>query len=759
MTTTASPGRAGGPPGDAGGAATALTGAALFAGAFLLFWVQPLVARMALPRLGGVPAVWNTALVFFQAALLGGYLYAHLVARLRLRVQAAVHAALLAACAAFLPPRLDLEFAGTDPGGTALRLLLSLLAAVGLPAALLSSTAPLLQRWFAASGRPGAGDPYHLYAASNAGSLAALLAFPALLEPLLALRQQAWLWSGGFALFAGLSLACALALSPAPAAAGGDPGRPSRDDARAPRAGLAAKVQLRWLLLAAAPASLLLGTTTHLTTDIASVPLLWVVPLALYLATYIMAFSRRTLLPAPWVLAGQAAAVAALAVVFAFGVPSVEKSAALFPVHLAAFVLTALVCHRELVHARPAAEHLTRFYLAIAAGGVLGGAFNALLAPSLFRTLVEYPLVLGAACLLRPAGAAAPGARGALAPAAAARARRLDATLPAVLFAALAAAGFALRGGEGGRWLLLGLGGAACLAWSRRPLRFALALAALVLAGRMGHAPLGTVLAAERNFFGPVQVIGAGGSRILYHGKTIHGAQVVTGGHRATPLAYYTTAGPLGDAFRALEPRLEGARIAVVGLGTGAMAAYGRRGQRLDFLEINPAVAALARDPRLFTYLADGAAAVGVRIGDGRAGLAAAADGHYALIVVDAFNSDAVPVHLLTREAIALYLRKLAPGGALLFNVTNDYLDLEGVLGRVAADAGLAALVRVDDEPVSVTDEIPFKLPSDWMALARAEADFADLPRAPGWRRPRFRPSDRPWSDDHSSVLAAFRGP
>ena len=323
----------------------------------------------------------------------------------------------------------------------------------------------------------------------------------------------------------------------------------------------------------------------------------------------------------------------------------------------------------------------------------------------------------------------------------------------------LAGAGFALRPGEGLRWLLLGLGGAACLAWSRRPLRFALALAALVLAGRASHEPLGEVLASERNFFGPVQVIGAGGSRILYHGKTIHGAQVTSGGHRATPLAYYTTAGPLGDVFRALGPRLEGARIAVVGLGTGALAAYGRPGQRLDFHEINPAVAAMARDPRLFTYLADGAAAVDVRIGDGRAGLAAAADGEYALIVVDAFNSDAVPVHLLTREAVALYLRKLAPGGALLFNVTNDYLDLEEVLGAVAADAGLAAVVRVDDEPVSVTEEIPFKLPSDWMALARSRGDLGDLPRAPGWRSPRQRAAGRAWTDDHSSVLAAFRGP
>jgi hypothetical protein len=726
------------------GPSALLAGAALFAGAFLLFWVQPLAARMALPRLGGVPAVWSTALVFFQAALLAGYLYAHLISRLPPRVQAAVHGALLAVCLAFLPPSLDPAPAAAAAGGTALRLLLAMVAALGLPAVLLSSTAPLLQGWFGRSGRPGAEDPYFLYAASNTGSLAALLAFPALLEPLFPLRQQAWLWAGGFVLFAGLSLAGALAHGPAAAAADGGTGR------RGPGRGVppSARAQARWLLLAAAPSSLLLGTTTHLTTDVASVPLVWVVPLALYLTTYIMAFARRTVLPAGWVLAGQAAAVVALAVVLAYGVPSAEKSAALFPVHLAAFFLTSLVCHRELAGSRPPAEHLTRFYLVLAAGGALGGAFNALLAPSLFRTLVEYPLVLGAACLLRPSGAPDPGRR----------ARRLDAALPAALFAALTVAGLALRPAAGGRWLLLALGGAACLLWSRRPLRFALALAALVVAGRLGHAPLGAVLAAERNFFGPVEVIGTGGSRILYHGRTIHGAQVTGGGHRAKPLAYYTTAGPLGDAFRALGPRLEGARIAVVGLGAGSLAAYGRPGQRLDFFEINPAVAAMAREPQLFTYLADSAAAVSVHIGDGRAGLDAAADGDYALIVVDAFNSDAVPVHLLTREAVALYLRKLAPGGALLFNVTNDYLDLEAVLGRVAAAAGLAAVTRVDDEAVAVTDEIPFKLPSDWMALARSETALGGLSRVPGWRPPRYRAADRPWSDDYSSVLAAFRG-
>jgi hypothetical protein len=728
--------------GKPGSAAAGVHGAALLVSAFLLFWIQPLLTRMALPRLGGVPAVWTTVMLFFQAALLAGYLYAHALSRLRPRRQLGLHAALLALAGLFLPPLLR-PGALPPAASPALWLLTGLGAAAALPAVALAGTAPLLQAWYARSGRAGSQDPYFLYAASNAGSLAALIGFPLLIEPLLSLRQQAWAWSAGFALLAALILLCGRGLGGSqPEAAA--PGRAGAGADAAPPAG----AQARWLLLAAAPASLLLGVTTHLTTDVAAAPLLWVVPLALYLLTYVMAFSRRALLPRGPTLLGQATAVAALAVVVANAVPRLEKAAALFPVHLAAFFLTALVCHRELAHARPPARHLTRFYLLLAAGGVLGGAFNALLAPVLFRSLAEYPLVLVLACLLRPRTAPAGGARE----------RALDLALPVALLAALLVGAAALGREPAARLVLLGAAGAACLLATRRPLRFALCLGALVAGGRLTHAPLGQVLAAERNFFGPVQVIGAGASRILYHGKTIHGAQVIDAAHRRTPLAYYTAAGPLGDVFRLLGPRLPAPRIAVVGLGAGALAAYGRDGQEMTFLEVNPAVARMAADPRLFTYLADAAAAVSVRVVDGRLGLAAARAGEYGLIVLDAFNSDAVPVHLLTREAVALYLAKLAPGGVLVFNVTNDYLDLEGVLGKIAAEAGLAVLVRADEEAVSATEETPLKLPSDWMALARAAEDLGPLAGAPGWRAPRFRAGGRPWSDDRAGVVAALKG-
>lgn len=724
------------------GPAVLLHAATLFTSAFLLFWIQPLVARMALPTLGGVPAVWNTAMVFFQASLLGGYLYAHLLCGLRPGFQRPIHAGILGLSLLFLPPQLQTELLPDSGEATALRLFLALAAAIGLPALALSATAPLLQGWYSRSGRHGAEDPYFLYSASNAGSLAALLGFPSLLEPLLPLRQQSWLWGGGFLLLAALTLLCGRGRrigEQRPAELGS--GKKAVDAQPSPG------LQARWVLLALAPSSLLLGTTTHLTTDVASVPLLWVVPLALYLLTYVMAFSRRTWLPERWALHGHAASVALIAVVLAYAVPRAEKAAALFPVHLAALFLTSLICHGELARLRPPAAHLTRFYLALAAGGVLGGLFNAFLAPQLFTAILEYPLVLAAACLLRPS----PGRGGTR------RQRLLDFALPGALFAAVLASTFASGTAPGARWTAVGLGGAACLLLSGRPLRFALALAALVVAGRLTHAPLGAVLAAERNFYGLVQVIGAGEARILYDGKTIHGAQFTGERHRAVPLSYYTPAGPVGDIFDALGPALAGARIGVVGLGSGTLAAHGRAGQTLVFFEINPAVARIAADPRLFTYLADSGAAVEVRIGDGRLGLAAGAAGEYGLIVVDAFSSDAVPVHLLTQEAVRLYLSKLAPEGALVFNVTNDYLDLEGVLGRIAADLGLAALARLDEEQVVATEEVPFKLPSDWLVLARSPGVLSRLAGRPGWGPPRFCPDSRPWSDDHAGLLAAFK--
>ncbi len=701
---------------------------------------------MLLPRAGGVPAVWNAVMLFFQAALLAGYMYAHFLSRLERRRQAVIQALLLGVAVIFLPPVVSADLTPPSSGGVALWFLLTLTAAFGLPVVAISATAPLLQGWFSRSGHPQARDPYFLYAASNLGSLGALLAYPALIEPLASLRQQSWGWSAGFLLLALLTLLC----GPWGFRAAGN--RPDNSPGSKPAGAtpLPASLQIRWLLLAAVPSSLLLGVTTHLTTDIASVPLLWIVPLALYLLTYIMAFARRSVIPEGWLLVAQAVAVVPLAVVFAGAIPRVERAAVFLPLHLLAFFLTALVCHRRLAEARPSVDHLSRYYLVVAAGGVLGGIFNTLVAPLLFMTLLEYPLALAAACLLRPSRVSRHGTHPWW---------RTDLPAPAVLLAAVAAAGFLLRDDTAGRWWILAGGGALCLALAGRPVRFTLALVSLVLAGRLSHAPLATTLAVGRNFFGPVTVFGEAEARLLYHGRTTHGAQIIDDLHRRTPLTYYTPEGPLGDVFRALEPRLDKSRIGVVGLGAGAVAAYGREGQELVFYEINPLVVAIASEPRLFTYLADTPASVQVRLGDGRLGLAEAPKGTYDLLVIDAFNSDAVPVHLLTHEAVELYLTRTSPGGAIAFNLTNDYLDLEPVVAEAAASLGLVAIARSDDDRTAPGGAGLLRLPSDWLVMARSAADLGGLVDAPGWRPARRIPGRRPWTDDHVSLLAAFRRP
>ncbi len=722
-----------------------LHGATLFCGAFLLFWLQPLVARMLLPRAGGVPAVWNAVMLFFQAALLAGYLYAHLLSRFERRRQAVIQGVLLGLSLLFLPPLLPANRIPPSSGGVAVWILVTLAVTFGLPAMAISATAPLLQGWFSHSGHPEAGDPYFLYAASNLGSLAALLAYPALIEPLAPIRLQSWGWSVGFLLLAPLTLLCGLARF---RNTGDHPDAlvPSRTaDATSPSAGR----QLRWLLMAAIPSSLLLGVTTHLTTDIAPVPLLWVVPLALYLLTFVMAFARRTIIPAGWLLVGQALAVVPLVVVFAADIPRAERAAAFLPLHLLAFFLTALVCHRRLAEERPSTDYLSRYYLIVAAGGVLGGIFNTLAAPVLFRTFLEYPLAMVAACLLRPSRKSRPGKH----------AWSTDLLAPVGLLGAIAAAGLLLRLDTPGRWWLLAAGGVACLALASRPVRFGLALAALLLAGRITRAPMVTTLASGRNFFGPVVVFGEAGARLLYHGRTTHGAQVIDDRSRRVPLTYYTPQGPLGDLFQALGPRLENATIGVVGLGAGAVAAYGRNGQEMVFYEINPLVVAMATEPRLFTYLIDSPASVRVRLGDGRLGLAEAPEGTYDLLIIDAFNSDAVPVHLLTREAVELYVSRLSPGGAIAFNLTNNHLDLEPVVAAAAGSLSLAAIFRSDDNRTAPDEVGPFRFPSDWLVVARSAGDLGGLAGAPGWRPARRIAGRRPWTDDHASILAAFRWP
>ena len=756
-----------------------LSALTLFASATLLFWVQPMIAKMILPLLGGTPGVWNAAMVFFQAVLLGGYFYAHLLGKLPVRRQAAVHLALLAAAGALLPVHAASGWVPPENANPALWVLLLLAVSVGPPAFVVSTTAPLLQGWFARTGHRHAGDPYFLYSASNAGSLLALLGYPLLIEPSLRLAGQSQAWTAGYALLVVLVAACAAladrgereraASAPAPAAPVPAPGTAAPATRKARRgkgvsaAGAASAASApaepppprwRWFALAAVPSSLLLGVTTHITTDVASIPLLWVIPLAAYLATFILAFARRQPLPHRFWVAAQPFVVLPLAVLFAL---RLDIAVASFPLHLAAFFVSALVCHGELARLRPRAERLTEFYLWLSLGGVAGGLFNALAAPLLFPRVWEYPIALVAACLLRPPGGEGwprlPG-------------RAADLALPAGI--GLAAAGglqlLARVGGLGdiGTGMAAVLGAAAVAVWlllRRRPLGFGLGVAAVLLAGLATGGSRDELLFRARNFFGIIEITRSANGRftVFTHGDTVHGAQSTEPAERREPLTYFTRTGPIGQVFAAAVGRDARPRVAVVGLGAGSLAAYGRPGQRMTFFEIDPDVERVARDPRLFTFLADSAAATDVIIGDARLTLGRQPDASFDLIVIDAFSSDAIPVHLITREALDLYAAKLAPRGIVAFNISNRYLDLELVLAALAEDRGWQLIARSDLAP-SAADEIGrMRSRSTWAVMAPSLDRMGSLPFSGGWHISRPRGKVSPWTDDWSNIVGVFR--
>jgi hypothetical protein len=656
----------------------------IFVNAALLFLVQPMFSKMVLPLLGGTSAVWTTCMLFFQAALLAGYFYAHVAPRwLGLRRQAVVHLGLLLVSLLTLPIAVNASWA-PPVGSNPVPALLALLAvSLGIPFFLLSSGSPLLQKWFSHTRHPSASNPYFLYAASNLGSMIALLGYPLLLEPRLRLMEQSAFWTYGYWLLVALTVGCAVSLWRRTSLLVLDPESAALREAGPVSPGR----RMRWVALAFVPSSLLLGVTTFLTTDIAAVPLLWVLPLALYLLTFVIVFASRP--PVRHELAVRVQPFTLLPLVIAMFLGAAAWPTALLPLHLAAFFIAALVCHGELARTKPEVRHLTEFYLWISVGGVLGGVFNVLIAPQLFQTVAEYPLALVLAALLRPP----PAGRSTI------RDRRLDLVLPAALGAVMIATQLVQRG-EMAMVMTVAIGclaGLVCFSFSGRPLRFGLGLGALLLAGALVSHDR-EVLLVERSFFGVhrIEHDPAGGYHRLFHGSTLHGAQSLDPARRLEPLTYYHREGPVGQMFAELPLPPAGRRVAVVGLGTGSIACYGRPGERWTYYEIDPVVERIARDRRYFTFLSDCPPEVDIVLGDARLTVPRAAAGSYDLIVLDAFSSDAIPIHLVTREALGEYLDKLTPGGAIAFHISNRHLDLEPVLARIARDANLVGRLRRD---------------------------------------------------------------
>ena len=727
-----------------------LFGGTLFLSAFLLFAVEPFVGKLVLPLLGGSPAVWNTCILFFQTALLVGYAWAHLGRRVvGERRHVFLHLVLALVSLLLLPLHLPATVGSPDPHHPVPWLIMTLGVSVGLPFVVLAATGPLLQGWFTRTRYERARDPYFLYAASNAGSLGGLLAYPSLVEPQFGLRSQAVAWSVAFCVFALLTVLCAIVARRSDRLPRASHDRPEAErSAETVRGQPSWSNRGRWVLLSAVPSSLLLGLTTYLTTDIAAIPLLWVMPLATYLLTFILTFVQPPVVPPGFAVRWQPLLAVAV-IVFLFWGSSLEFTAWL-PFHLLVFFVTALMCHGILAASRPAARHLTEFYLWIAIGGMLGGAFNVLVAPGLFDSILEYPLALALACALAPrSGSSSASWRGL---------REV-----ALSLAALAAARLVVeRLGDQVApppALVIGISVlASCLAavavyrQRRRPLVLGAALAAIVAAGYVADASERGLLLRDRDFFGVRKVTfnRRDGTHVLLNGSTKHGAQSLDPRMRLEPLSYYGRTGPLGDAFAAL-PRHPHARVGVIGLGTGAMAAYARQDEAWTFFELDPEIERIARNSRYFTYLADSPGAVRIVLGDGRLSLSADRQGRFDVLVLDAFSSDAIPVHLLTREALQLYLRKLAPRGALLFHLSNRYVDLEPVVASLVRDAGSSGASGIAAGSGKYLHRR--------LGLGRrdqARGSLGELRGKSGWKPLRYD-GDRVWSDEFSNVLTAMR--
>ena len=728
---------------------------AIFTSACLVFVVQPMAAKLILPTLGGSPSVWNASMVFFQTALLAGYAYAHGLQRLRsMRAQVAVHVVLLLAAALFLPLKITGVLGDPNPAAPAAWLLGTLALSAGAPFAVLSATAPLLQAWFARvrAGHADGANPYVLYAASNLGSFLALLAYPVLIEPLASLSQQRWGWSGGYGLFVLMIVGLGALAWRRGARAVTDPA------ALNPSAPIPWSAKAMLVLLAAVPSSLMLGVTAHLSTDVASAPFLWVIPLALYLLTFVIAFEPRPAIPLPITLALQGATGAACAALIAF---RTGEWAVVFVVNLAAFFFTALMCHQLLAARRPAPDRLTEFYLLLSFGGVVGGSFNALVAPVIFNMVWEYPLVLVAAGLLRPWGhdvfrrwqiaAMLAGVFVALTPPIALEVMRYSPE-----FRAMVPEGQMVRIAQG----ILGVAALFAFLARDRAILFAIVIGTMTWSGY--HIARGYDWdLSERSFFGVLRVATTpdpalgGPVHVLMHGTTLHGAQAQGPMHRCMPTLYYATSTPLGQAaLKAQEKRPDGAVIGVVGQGSGAMAAYKREQDRLTFFEIDPMVDRMSRDPRWFSFI-NGCAEGPVRtvLGDARLTMAREPAGTYDLLIIDAFTSDAVPTHLLTVEAIRGYLRLLKPDGVVVLHLSNRNLEITLPSEAAAQALGVPSLHQVYIERAESADMA--EASTEALAIGKSQAALAPFDADPRWRR--LQPTTvRPWTDDYVNLFGSL---
>ncbi|TXD35884.1 hypothetical protein FRC98_14530 [Lujinxingia vulgaris] len=727
----------------------------IFLSALLLFMVQPMAGKMLLPSLGGTPGVWNTCMMFFQAVLLLGYLWAHGVSRLRALPQLLLHALLLVAALVALPLSMD-RMALSSPllnSHPNLWLLAALGLGAGLPFLALSTTSPLIQAWFARLNHRRSSDPYFLYAASNGGSLLALLGYPLLVEPVFGVSAQASLWSGSFVVLVMLLLVCGVVTlkvspgyraAPAPGieAASKHAVAAPADDGATPE--VDARQKVLWTLYAFVPSSLMLGVTTYISTDVAAFPLLWVIPLAIYTGSFIVVFSA-------WRLnlsgIGRVMSLIGTALLVAWIMGATHPAWLLLPLHIIFFGMAALMVHGRLAASRPSAAHLTSFYLYMSIGGLLGGVFNSLVAPLIFDRIWEYPLMIIVACALRPqsfADRADPERRWKQA------APVVATVLMVVSMVALERLDVAMS--QATAVIFFGIPAVVAYSQVERPQRLGMGLMGVLVASSFFGGTLGQVVFKERSFFGTVQMVETPALYQMMHGGTVHG-QAIKDEEGCSPLAYYHPQGPTGAIFELYQRSRLQPRIGVLGLGLGAHACYARPTDTMTFYELDPTVVEVAQ--RFGPVGRSPAGDLRYVVGDARIQLEQDEVAPYGMLIVDAFSSDAIPIHLLTVEAFALYLETLQPGGILAVHISNRYFDLEPVLRGLSEAHGLE-LRLWDDLELSEAQLASGQQSSTWAVMTADPAKIETLQAI----KSQWRPSEGPalvWTDDHANVLSAWR--
>jgi hypothetical protein len=731
----------------------------VFLSAGLVFLIQPMFARLLLPEFGGSPSVWNTCTVFFQTMLLLGYCYTWLSTKwLSPKKQIVVHCSLLLLTLVQLP--VGLQFLESDVASTspALRLLIMLTLSIGGPYFAVSTTTPLLQHWFSGSRHRLASDPYFFYSISNCGSILGLLAYPVVVERLFDLDGQGLTWSVGYGSLVGLTILCGIftareVSSGATAASNSNSGKVLRDKGSPPvpkRADrpMTSLRRLRWVVLALVPSAMMLAVTTRITTDVAAVPLLWVLPLVAYLATYINAFARRPLLKFDQLLPILFPALMVAAWMSLAGPGSQLRAG----VEIIIFLICGIVLHGELAADRPSTEYLTEYYFWMSLGGCLGGTLVGMIAPAVFPSYVEFPVILVLAALTQQECPAIGTGRFY-------KTIRIAATVLLCGTAMIACFVHVWASAVATTSQFVGFAALGVFFLMNHPRGIALALALVLIPPAI--LPDTNSLARKRTFFGVHEVTYEEDAEIgirvhlLAHGTTIHGEQVVTPQRlRSIPRTYYVPTGPIGEALTLAGAEKASRKVALIGLGSGALMTYSKKGDQFDFFEIDPAVRDIAEDPNLFTYLSCGEGKQRVIIGDGRLKLAEAKEETYDVIVLDAFGSDSIPIHLLTADALDIFMSRLKSDGTLIIHISNRHLDLEPVPGRYAAERNLPAIASIK----AATTELEMaqgQRPTHAIVISKSEELISQLATREGWYLPRRNASL--WTDSYSSILDVLK--